>query len=409
MSEPENLEPAAVWLDPKTLSDLEGSPNPRENEKAVDPVGGSIGRFGFLSPIVARRSDRVIAAGHTRWKALARGDEKVRVVLADFESDDELRAFRLADNGLGFLATWSATGLRAEVNDLHSRGVDVRGLGWKPRELEKFRRPEVDRSKPPRVALSETPDSKPGEVYELGPNLLVCGDSTDLDLVRAHVGEGAARCVFTDPPFAIYGSSTGIGESIADDKMVRPMFREVLRACELVLPVGGAAFVCCDWRSWPSWWEVAKTTNLVPKNKLIWTKFGSGLGSNFGNSYEEIGYFAKAPPQKAMTAGNKGWVRPILHPNDLGDFNRPTGDDRVHNAQKPVELVAKVLELATEPGELVVDFFGGSGTTLLEGHRMQRRVVLFEIDPKYADLIRRRWTDLAAELGEDPGPGALDG
>ena len=409
-----NEEPAAIWLDPKELRELEGSPNPRENENAISPVGQSIERFGFLAPIVARRSDGAIAAGHTRWKAsLARGEERVRVVLVDFESDEELRAYRLADNGLGVLATWSKEGLRDEVRQLAEKELDLSGLGWTQEELAHLlhKRTSFTGGTGPveTPELQDEPSSEVGTVYELGPHRLAVGDSTDLDHVRGFMGGELARCVFTDPPFAMYGSSTGVDGEVTDDKIVRPFFRSTLRAVEVVLELTGVAFVCCDWRSWPSWWEVSKATNLDPKNLLTWKKPGTGMGSNFGNSTENIGYFAKAGKKELMTDGRPNGIRPVHLPNYLGEFNRPQGRARFHNAQKPGGLVRHCLEAATDRGELVVDLFGGSGTTLLEGHRIGRRVFLSEVDPKWADLIRRRWTALAEELGEDPGPGALHG
>jgi len=406
---------AAIWMDPSELAELEASPNPRKNARAVLPVAKSIERFGFLAPIVARAEDRAIAAGHTRWKgALEQGAALVRVVLVEGMSDEDLRAYRLADNGLGALASWDTEALRKEVAELAEVEVDLEGLGWTREAMAKLLGQGgrwgslTGTAKAPE--LKADPDSKPGQLYELGPHRLLVGDSTDLDQVRELLGDevGKARLVFTDPPFAIFGSSTGTSSTITDDRIVRPMFRQVLQAAELSLELAGAALVCCDWRSWPSWWEVARSTNLDPRNLLVWRKSGAGLGSSFGNSYELIGYWTKAPTAHTMTDKARPGIRPVYASNDLGEYSRVAGDEREHNAQKPAELVSRCVELLTEPGELVVDLFGGSGTTLAVCAQLEDRPCrMMEIDPAWADVIRRRWTRLAEDLDVDPGAGAL--
>src|SRR5207237_245118 len=92
-----------------------------------------------------------------------------------------------------------------------------------------------------------------------------------------------AAMVFTDPPYAIYGSSSGLGADVTDDKIVRPFFRDVLAMAQRATSLFAHVYVCCDWRSWPSWWEVAKLTGLAPKNLVVWDKGGGGLGNNFAN------------------------------------------------------------------------------------------------------------------------------
>lgn len=234
--------------------------------------------------------------------------------------------------------------------------------------------------------------AKRGDVYQLGPHRLMCGDSTEAaDLNELLAGEKAA-CIFTDPPYAIYGSSTGIASDITDDKMVRPFFRDIIRNCANVLKPFGHAYLCCDWRSWASWWEVAKASGMTPKNMIVWDK-GGGLGAMFANAHELIFFASFRPMREAMTQKISG--ERTVNGSNVWRINRAgadeTGDKRVHNAQKPVELVTKGLEVSTDPGDLVVDFFLGSGTTLIAADSLGRRCFGMELEPKYCEVIIRRW------------------
>jgi DNA modification methylase len=228
-------------------------------------------------------------------------------------------------------------------------------------------------------------------VIELDAHRLVCGDMTDAEVRKALLGRSRADCVWTDPPYAIYGSSSGLAEDITDDKIARPFFQEILAASVSALKLFGHAYICCDWRSWASWWEMTKRTSLTPKNLIVWDKGSSGLGNNYANTYELVGFFARLPKQTAM-GNRKTGQRPVHSPN-LMRFNRPTGDDRQHNAAKPVDLVQKMIELSTDVGGLVVDWFAGSGSTLIACERANRRCRLTEIDPRYCDVTVRRWQE----------------
>jgi DNA modification methylase len=215
------------------------------------------------------------------------------------------------------------------------------------------------------------------------------------------------EAVVTDPPYAIYGSSTGVSSSVTDDKIVRPFFRSVLLRAEAILRLFGPAFVFCDWRSYPSWWWEAANTHLDVKNLVVWSKNGSGLGNNFANTHELITYCVKMPPQGAMKSGRKTTgIREILSPNVI-TFDRARGDDREHNAAKPVGLLVRLIEVSTDAGAVVVDLFGGSGSTLIACAESGRRAGLVELEPGWCDVIRRRWTRWAVANGVDPGPGAL--
>jgi DNA modification methylase len=245
---------------------------------------------------------------------------------------------------------------------------------------------------PPRV-----PVTKIGDVWELGDHVLVCGDSY-VPEVRALGFRGRiADCVVTDPPYAIYGSSSGIGADIADDRMVRPFFEQLFRFIEPIVKPFGHIYVCCDWRSYSALTESSRAARtggeygVWPKNLIVWDKGGSGLGNNYANTYELVAYYAKLPTPKAMKSSTKErGQRQVLKSNIFRD-DRPRGDDRQHNAAKSPKLIAFLIDNAADPGELVVDFFGGSGTTMIAAEQIGRRSVCFELEPRYCDVIIERW------------------
>lgn len=188
--------------------------------------------------------------------------------------------------------------------------------------------------------------------------------------------------------------------------MVRPFFRDVVKACVQVLEPFGHAYICCDWRSWPSWWEVAKGTGLVAKNVVVWNKNSSGLGSNYANTHEFIGFFSLVPLREQMTQKIVG-IRPVFDVNVWSfDRVRSTVDEkREHNAQKPADLFARAITNSAPEGGLVVDFFAGSGTTVVAAHQTGRHAAVMEIDPRWCDVTIARWerlTGLKAEKVSGP-------
>lgn len=346
-------------------------------------------------PVVALPDGTVIMGNQRLRAAQELGWTTLPVLTVDL--DDERAALWMLRDNQGY-GEWDEALLSELLAELAAAEVDLDLSGFEERELVAFmasvgggQTAPDDAPEPP-----EDPRSQPGEVYELGPHRLLCGDATDNNQLALLFGDEKAAAVWTDPPYAIYGSATGVSSSITDDKIVRPFFRSALAACEEWTPWFAPAFICCDWRSWPSWWEVAKSTRMEPKNLIVWDKGGSGLGNNFANTYELLGYFLHMPQQKTMTGGRKTGIRPILKPNLLR-VNRPTGDDRQHNAAKPTDLIREILEVATDPGAIVLDLFAGSGSTLIACDQIDRRCFLVEIDPVYCDVIRQRY---AAYVGE---------
>lgn len=461
----------AVWWRLACLDPWQENPRIYTRE-VIRSLADKIIRYGFNTLIGAHWPTRRIVRGHRRRLAMlliwtedpayaipgspGPGYVPVRFSGGAWDGIDGSEGDALADNREQENGVWDHQVLGTLIARWETEGAEIAEIAAATafgddeiREIVASMRPE--RPRPKDVPPPEVPEpprkahSRLGEVYELGPHRLACGDCTDPNVLSRLLGTELARCVFTDPPFAIYGSSTGLDASIADDKVVRPFFQAILISVIRAAQPFAAVYVCCDWRSWSAWWDGAKATGLSPSNMLIWDKGNAGLGSNYGNSHELVGYYLNKPRRTKMFKGSTG-VRVVLRSNmirtdaplepgpdrvDLVDreafdaaeaegqdtgadpraflkFGRVTGAARVHNAAKPIALIEELLTDSTKPDELVVDLFGGGGSTLLACARLERRARLTEIDPNWCDVIRHRWTAWAKAAGVDPGPGALE-
>lgn len=239
--------------------------------------------------------------------------------------------------------------------------------------------------------------TKFGDLIFLGKHRLLCGDSLK-DLPKL-IGGAQIDCVVTDPPFAIYGSSNGIGADIADDAMVRPFFESMFQAMMQHVREMAHVYVCCDWRSWSCIWESAKLVKLAPKNCLVWDKLTPGLGSSYSNGHEFVGFFSRVPPPKAMKTSTAGGQRTVLRPNMLRHA-RPQGEERRHNAAKPVDMFVELISNSTDEGENVLDMFGGSGTTLIACEKTKRVSFTCEKSPNECDAIIERWEKFTGQKAQ---------
>ena len=379
--------------------------NPRRHDLTV--ITESLEAFGQQRPIITVPAGRVdpdrptIIAGHGTTQAAAElGWTHIAHMPSDL-TDDQIDRYVLIDNRSSDRGGYDDTVLAKLLADVNDRG-GLAATGYDRPDLDSLladlnRRPRAGKADP--EVVPEPPvkaKSQLGEVYDLGPHRLLCGDAFNREAMDRLTGGDRADAVFIDPPYAIYGSSSGLSASITDDKIVRPFFRDALATAQERTRLFAPVFVCCDWRSWPSWWEVAKLTRVEPKNLIVWDKGGAGLGNNFANAYELMGYFIHLPEQKVMTQGRKAGIRPVLKPNIIRAARVPS-TEREHNAAKPVALIGEILESATEPGELVLDYFAGSGSTLIACEQAGRRCLLVDIDPHYCDVVRRRYAEFVGQ------------
>jgi DNA modification methylase len=388
------------------LSDLHPDPrNPRRitpkrmamlERQVADEV------FARARPIIALPNGEIIA-GEQRWRARARIGRDT--CFAFYAEPDEQTRIEWAARDNNHAGEWVGDALGDLLGD-ERRPDRLALMGFTTDDVDRLVKP-AKRERGPSAgdddlpALPDDPITRPGDVIELGPHRLICGDATAGDTLDRLLGKQRVDLVVTDPPYAIYGSSTGLAAEVADDKMVRPFFREALRAAARALKPFGHLYVCCDWRSWASWWEVAKGTGLTPKNMIVWDKGGAGLGNNYANTHELV-FFATAIPKRIrMTVDNPG-QRAVLDTNVWKIARVPSGEERVHNAQKPVELVERAIDNSTEPGERVLDLFAGSGTTIIAAENTGRVAYAVEIDPAWCDAAVLRYERLTGQQAKRP-------
>jgi hypothetical protein len=392
---------AATYVHPGKLRAW--SRNPRKG-KPVAEVAESIKRFGFAAPIVARMDGTVIA-GHTRLEAaLSLGLDRVPVRFLDLD-EQEAAALALADNRLSELAEWDADGLSGILAELEQASVPIDGLGWDAealRDLLGSGEPTTEPTDDAPAVDDRVVHSRLGEVYELGPHRLVCGDSTDDTTWRRLLGNERLQMVWTDPP---YGMSLGVEydrmHSHEQHRKTGPRFRPVI-GDDAPFDASPCLARVADVPE-QFWWGADYYRSHLPDGGswLVWDKrdndAGMDLDAVIGGQFELCWSKVKHRREiaRVLWSGHHG-----MQGVDAGP--------RVHPTQKPVELARWFFRRWGAVGEIVGDLFGGSGTTLIACALEGRVARLIELDPRYCDVIRRRWTRWARENGQDPGPGGLD-
>ena len=370
--------------------------NPRRNEEAIGPVARSIKRFGFGAPIVARKATMEIIAGHTRWQAARKIKmETVPVRILDIsEADAQLLA--LADNKLGEISDWDNAQLAQVLEDLQAASVDVLESGFGKHDIdaliaelhagdhetvEEDPVPEV-----PKVATSEL-----GKIYQLGEHRLLCGDSTDPKNLARLVGEDKVALLWTDPPYNVdYEGKAG---KIENDQMSPQQFAEFLdramQAVDSVLPQGSAFYIAHADTEGLNFRAAVRAAGWKLASCIIWLKNSLVMGrGDYHWIHEPILYGWKpGAPHHAVKDRKQTTV---------WECNRPTSSGE-HPTMKPPLLIERAIKNSTEPGAVVLDTFGGSGSTLIAAIRTGRRALLCELDPKYCDVIRARYERFIAK------------
>ena len=366
--------------------------NPRVNDSAVAGVVNSIKAYGFIGAIIVNK-DKVIINGHTRVKAMKElGADTIPGIVVDHLTEEQEKALRIADNKTAEVAEWNEELLKAELKALQEAGFDMGALGFDTSELDELlggTADEVGQTDP-----NETPDvpevavSKPGEVYVLGKHTLLCGDSTKAEDVAKVAVDGEVDCWLTDPPYNVaYEGSNGL--TIQNDSMEDSKFREFLRAAflcaERALKPGGAFYIFHADSEGYNFRGACYDVGLRVRECLVWKKQALVLGrQDYQWIHEPCLY---------------GWKEGASH-NWYGDrsqttvmeFNKPKKND-VHPTMKPTEMLVYLLKNSTKRGDVVLDTFGGSGSTLIACQDTGRVCRAVELDPKYCDVIRKRWAE----------------
>lgn len=370
--------------------------NPRDNAPAVPAVVKSIERFGFRNPILVD-GDGVIIEGHTRRLAeLQRGMKEVPVVYATDLAPDEVDALRVVDNKTAELADWDMDKLAEEMAALPDFpfgdfGFDMgdflhTGTGGGMTDADDV--PDVDAAEPVR--------SRRGEVYELGAHRLLCGDSTVAEDVRRVCADGEADLWLTDPPYNVdyHGSD---GATIMNDSMSDGKFREFLRAAfanaERAMKPGASAYIFHADSEGYNFRGACHDVGLRVRQCLVWKKDSLVLGrQDYQWIHEPCLYLWKEGAGHQWYADRKQTT--VL------EFDKPKRSD-LHPTMKPVALVEYLMGNSSKKGDVVLETFGGSGTTLIAAEQTGRVCRCVELDPHYCDVIRRRWAEYVHGAGCD--------
>jgi DNA modification methylase len=386
------------------------------SKKQVSQIAASIRQFGFNNPVLISEDDEIIA-GHGRvLAALELGLKEVPTVQLDHLTDAERRAYVLADNKLAEQAGWDVCTLKLELGELHEEELefDLEATGFETSELDILLHEDDEDEEPETVPMPEPGPAitRVGDIWQLGRHRLICGDVTDPLVINAMMGDERADCVFTDPPYnvKIDGNVCGKGAvkhrefAMASGEMSEAEFTAFLISSlgELarVSRDGAIHFVCMDWRHLSELSAAGDTVYHELKNLIVWAKTNAGMGSFYRSQHELVFVFkvGTAPHTNTFGLGETGrhrsnvWAYP-----GVNSFGAGQSDLALHPTVKPTALVADAIKDVTRLNQIVLDGFGGSGSTLIAAERTRRMARLVELDPLYCDLICRRFE---AETGE---------
>ena len=384
--------------------------NPRFNDGAVEAVANSIKEFGFQQPIVVDK-DFVVVVGHTRLKAAEQlGLTEVPVVIAENLTPEQVQAYRIADNKTGEIAEWNYDLLPIELRDLQEKDFDLSLLGFDTDELDRLlngsseenvvAEGETDADAVPDVP--EEPVSQPGVIYQLGKHRLMCGDSTKAEDVARLMCGGKADLVFTDPPYGVsYRGVNNPGgrlwEVIENDDLRGEKLSEFLLAAFKNLKAS-----LREKRAFYIWYASSNhlqfehaiiDAGLKSKQVLFWNK-GMILGHSDYHWAAEPCFYGCHEGENCEWFGDRCQTT-------VWDIKRDNTREYVHPTQKPTALAIKAIFNSSKAGETVLDLFGGSGSTLVACEQTNRVNCTMEFDPKYADVIRRRWAEFVHGEGCD--------
>ena len=379
------------------------------NDEQVAQIVASIKEFGFTNPILIGADD-VIIAGHGRLLAAQRmGLKEVPVVRLPHLTETQRRALVIADNKIALNAGWDEEMLALEMKELKDFDFDLDILGFSEEELkdlEAFGEPETEaQSEEDEVPEApKEPITKYGDIWVMGEHRLICGDSTLYDDVKKLMQNETASMVFTDPPYNVnygatmkdslrYHAGTLGGRKIMNDNL-GDGFAQFLTdsLSNLMMFNNGAAYVCMSSSELHTLYNAFIAAGGKWSTFIIWAKNTFTLGrADYQRQYEPILYGWGAD-KKHYWCGDRDQ-------SDVWEYNKPVKND-LHPTMKPVELVERALNNSSKTGEIVLDGFGGSGSTLIAAEKTGRKARLVELDPKFCDVIVKRWEEYTGKKAE---------
>ena len=360
------------------------------SDAQVAQIAASIKEWGWTTPILIDEAEQVIA-GHGRLMAARKlGMAEVPVIVAAGWTDAQKRAYVIADNKLALNAGWDESLLALEFGELEGLGFDLELTGFSAEEIAALTPEEVPAALTDEDEVPEPPEepvTRLGDVWLLGRHRLMCGDSTSVDAVEKLMEGAKADLLHTDPPYGVsYEGGAKKWDQIKNDALNKSSLQDFLVAAL------SSAFVACKqsapWYVWHAsntsfaFYSAVENVGRKPSAQIVWVK--NQMAGGFGD------YRGKHEPCIYCSGGKAAW-------HGGRDQHTVWNVDRernyAHPTQKPVELVEKAVINSSKIGDIVLDLFGGSGSTLIACEKAARDCRMMELDPKYCDVIIKRWQD----------------
>jgi DNA modification methylase len=371
------------------------------SDEQVAQIAASIKEFGWTNPILVD-GEKGLIAGHGRLAAARKlGMEEVPVIELTHLTETQKKALILADNKLALNAGWDAELLNLELEELELEGVDLNLVGFGEEERDALRPEVVNEGLTDEDAVPETPEepiTKPGDIWILGKHRLMCGDSTSVDAVDRLMPE-TAHMVFTDPPYLMdfTGGIHADGSKsfnakhgrIANDKMSEQEGDDFLDAINSIISskCSGAFYITFYRLGIDRYYASMARTGLQCRALIIWDKGNHTLSnSDYMSMYEPMFYGWVSDHN--FYGGNNGM--------DIWRIERTKKND-LHPTMKPMALVEKAICDGSKTKDIILDLFGGSGTTLIACEKTGRSCRMMEVDPKYCDVIVKRWEEFTGQ------------
>lgn len=407
------------YRDPAELTPYPGNPR-KHPQKQIVKLKASIEEFGFVAPVMITPKNEIIAGEACVEAARSLGLAQIPTITIEHLSPTKVRALRLAFNRLAELSDWNTELLAIEIEEiLLEPDIHIEAMGWETGEIDALLSisdadpaskidPADEIIDPPTMPISRT-----GDVWVLGQHRLLCGSSLESASWDVLMSGKVARMAFTDAPYnvPISGHVSGLGKvkhaefAMASGEMTKAEFtafiKTFLEQMTAHLSDGAITFSCIDWRHIFEMLDAGNQVGLQLLNLCVWNKRSGGMGSLFRSKYELVLVFkkGKAPHTNNVELGKHGRYRTnVWDYAGVNTFGAGRMDDlKDHPTVKPIALVADAIRDVSHHGDIVLDAFMGSGTTILAAERAGRIAYGIEIEPGYVDVAIRRWEKMTGK------------
>ena len=393
----------------------------------IAQVVASIKEFGWTNPVLID-GDRGIIAGHGRVLAAeSMGMEKIPTIELSYLSEAQKRAYILADNQLALNAGWDQELLQYELNQIDEMGFDLKTIGFNGEELDELLGDKEPGGNTDEDAIPDEPvkaASIPGDIWICGNHVVICGDSTDPKTYKALMQDDTAQTIWTDPPYNVKYESVNrkskdpiTGDDI-DEEAFQQFLIDVLTLIAANIDAGRGFYIAHNGALVVALRIAAAAAGLDVKQELIWVKSHFVLGrQDYQNQHESILYGWK--PGKAHSwFGQYDKTTVIDSDEDISEYSKEQlleilyelrdqstvmrvakpGRNLLHPTMKPIELITQMIRCTAQVGEIVLDPFGGSGSTMIACEKTRRHARLIELEPKFVDVIVHRWQDYTGQI-----------